>query len=309
MDRLQLEGQSRRGETVRQARIARGYTNRENFAEVCNVSTRVLSDFESGARSNFSERVISRIEEALQWPAGTIEQIASDPNFTPPAPVTGGDLIFQPPAFDRRPVATDVPTVERGIAALTEASRSGASGSSDAAAMGAALVALCWPYVLRLVEDNCLPGNELHPAVRPLYSAFIELADEFPPQDPSQRYAQWLAGDAPDVTEPTRERYLQRWMDSRRVSRGRSAPAAADTGAADDPLEAPAARSRKTTTSADAGQPAPRRAADPAKKAPARKRKPAASAARQPATKPAAKATAKATKNTPARKRKPRSTG
>lgn len=223
MDSLELEGQSRRGETVRQARIARGYTNRENFAEVCNISTRVLSDLESGARSNFSDRVISRIEQGLQWPAGTIEQITNDPEFTPPAPVAVGDLIFQPPAFDRRPVSVDVSAVERAIAALTEASRAKASGD-EVAAMGNALVALCWPYVLRLVEDNCLPGNELHPAVRPLYSAFTALADEFPPADPSQRYAQWLTGDAPNTTESARERYMQRWTDSRRVSRGRQVP-------------------------------------------------------------------------------------
>lgn len=163
-----LGGQSRRGESVRQARKALGYTNRERFAEACNISTRVLADLESGARTNFSDRVIGRIEVGLQWPSGTLDQLAADPEFTPPAPGTGRDLIFRTPTFDRRPVLVDVSVVERAMAALTDASRAKASGE-EVAALGSALASLCWPYVSRLVADNCRPGNELHPGVHPIY--------------------------------------------------------------------------------------------------------------------------------------------
>ncbi|MFA5711736.1 helix-turn-helix domain-containing protein, partial [Mycolicibacterium sp.] len=70
MDGTELEGWQRVGHTVRRARIDIGFTNRENFAEACGVSVRVLSDLESGTRSNFSERVLSRLEEGLGWAPG-----------------------------------------------------------------------------------------------------------------------------------------------------------------------------------------------------------------------------------------------
>lgn len=228
-DDWERDAHSHRGSAVRQARIALGYTNRENFAAACNVSVRVLSDLESAARSNFSDRVLARVEQGLQWPAGTIEQITADPDFTPPAPMPGGDLIFRPPAFDRRPVLVDVSSVERAIAALTETSRSKAAGE-QVDALGGALVTLCWPYVLRLVENNCQPGNELHPAVRPLYEAFTALSSEFSPSHPSQRYAQWLAGDSPAVASSVRQRYMHRWTESRRAPRGRHAGSEAEGG-------------------------------------------------------------------------------
>jgi transcriptional regulator with XRE-family HTH domain len=219
----ELEGWRRLGEKVRQARIDNGYTNQEAFAEECLVSVRVLSDLESGRRTNFSDRVLSRLEEGLGWPAGTMDQIVADPTFDAPGPVRSGDLMFRPPIFDRRPVHVEVAAAERAIAALTEASRSGASGET-VSGLGAALVSLCWSYVIRLVEDNCLPGHELHPGVRPYYEMFAALASEHAPNDPVARYAKWLAGDASDATEPVRPRYHQRASGARRrAARGRRA--------------------------------------------------------------------------------------
>lgn len=218
LDNAELEGWARLGQKVRQARLAVGYTNRENFAEVCNVSVRVLSDLESGVRTNFTDRVLSRLEEGLGWPAGTMNQIVADPTYNPPGPVVGGDLIFRPPTFDRRPANVDVSVVERAIAVLSEASRT--SGAA-VGGLGAVLVDLCWPYVIRLIEDNCLPGTELHPAVRPFYDAFEKLAVQYAPNSPDVRYAQWLVGDARDVNEPVRQRYLQRWAGSRGEHRHR----------------------------------------------------------------------------------------
>jgi len=66
----QLGDWRRLGERLRQARINIAHTNRENFAVACGVSVRVLSDLESGARTNFSDRVLSRLEAGLGWPAG-----------------------------------------------------------------------------------------------------------------------------------------------------------------------------------------------------------------------------------------------
>jgi hypothetical protein len=216
------EGWSRAGELIRRARIELGYTNRENFADTCNVSTRVLSDIEAGTRSNFSSRVLSGLEDGLGWPAGTIDQLVSDPDFVPPTPGGAGDMVFRPPVFNRRPVPVDVAVVERSITALTEAHRASKEkpGPTERA-LAAALLAQSWPYVLRLLEDNCLPGRELHPAVVPLYTAFSEISDWVSPSDASRRYARWLVGDAGTVDDTIRQRYTQRWSDSRRSTRGR----------------------------------------------------------------------------------------
>ena len=225
MDSTERGNWQRLGHAIRKARIDIGYTNREAFADACNVSVRVLADIEAGSRDNFSDRVLGGLEEGLAWPAGTIDQIVSDPGFQPPAPGGSTDLVFRPPMYNRRPVAVDVAVIERSITALTEAHRAseGKKISGVEATLAAALVSHCWPYVLRLLEDNCLPGRELHPAVRPLYEAFAKLSDWASPNDASARYAQWLVGDARDVTDAVRERHMQRWSDARRAVRGRRA--------------------------------------------------------------------------------------
>ena len=217
----EAENWRRLGESVRRARIDIGYTNRENFAESCNISARVLADIEAGTRTNFSDRVLAKLEEGLSWPSGAVEQIVSDPSFDPPTPGGAGDLIFRPPAFNRRPVPVDVSLIERSIATLTEAERAGSETKPTELAVAAALVAQCWPYIVRLVEDNCLPGKELHPAVRPLFETFVRVADWAAPDDPSGRYARWLAGDLGDISESVRQRFMQRWSESRRVLHGR----------------------------------------------------------------------------------------
>jgi len=74
---------------------------------------------------------------------------------------------------------------------------------------------------LRLLEDNCLPGRELHPAVVPLYTAFSAISDWVSPADPSRRYARWLVGEAGTIDDKLRHRYMEMWSDSRRSTRGR----------------------------------------------------------------------------------------
>lgn len=212
----------RLGAAVRRARIDMGFTNRENFAESAGVSVRTLADLESGNRSNFSNRVLTALEMSLGWPSGTVSQIVSDQDFQPPAAGTSGaELIFRPPVFSRRPVPVDIALIDRSIIALTEASRASEKPSRTEASLGSALVALCWPYIARLVEDNCLPGKELHPSVRPIYEAFTKVANWVSPDDPTGRYAQWLAGDDPDIQDQVRTRYMQRWSESRKAQRGR----------------------------------------------------------------------------------------
>ncbi len=229
----ETNGWQRLGALVREARLRVGYPNREDFAAACNVSVRVLSDLESGARSNFSERVLSRLESGLDWPPGTVDQIVFDSSFVPPKSTPGSDLMFRPPAFDRTPVQVEVGTVEKTIALLAELSReSGVEASKEGSAVnriGAVAVALCWPYVIRLVEDNCLPGNALHPSVRPLYQEFLSVQDTFAPQDTSGRYARWLAGDMPDAPDAVRRRYHERWTESRRSRPGRRAIVATES--------------------------------------------------------------------------------
>lgn len=233
VENADAEGWLRLGGFAREARLSIGYSNREDFAEACNISVRVLADFESGKRTNFSERVLSRLESGLGWPAGTIDQAVFDPDFVPPKPTVGGDLLFRPPVFDRQPVPVEVSTVEKTVSLLTEIAREQGTGKkpspdSQISRIAAASVALCWPYVIRLVEDNCLPGNELHPSVRPLYEAFLGVQAQFAPNDTSGRYAQWLAGDLPDAPEIARRRYSERWAESRRSKNPRRSAAAAD---------------------------------------------------------------------------------
>lgn len=222
--KAQASDWQRLGADIRKARLHIGYSNREDFSEVCNISVRVLSDLESGVRTNFSERILARVEAGLGWPAGTIDQIVFDANFTAPTAAIGGDLLFRPPDFKRQPVLVEVGAVEKTLSVLTDIARqqSASKPSSEASSealtrIAAAAVSLCWPYVIRLVEDNCLPGNELHPAVRPIYEAFLAVQSAFAPEDTSGRYAQWLAGDLSDVPETGRRRYMERWTESRRA--------------------------------------------------------------------------------------------
>lgn len=223
MDSSESSGWQRLGAAVREARISLGFTSRDNFAEVASVSVRVISDLESGSRENFSEKVLSRVEEALGWINGTIDQIVTDPEFNPPKSSPADELVFRPPEFNRKPILVDVAIVERAIAGLTDVARQRGDEPlpADITRVSEAAVSLCWPYIVRLVEDNCQPGNELHPAVRPLYETFLAMASKFSPADPAGHYVQWLSGDSVNASDAVRHRYMQRWSESRRIRRGR----------------------------------------------------------------------------------------
>ena len=131
-------------------------------------------------------------------------------------------MVFRPPTVNRRPYLVDVALAERSIAVLTEAHRAwGDKPGSVEKVIASTLVAQTWPYVLRLLEDNCLPGQELHPAVVPIYTAFTTISDWASPNDPSVRYAQWLVGEAGEVSETNRQHFMKRWSDARKATKGR----------------------------------------------------------------------------------------
>jgi hypothetical protein len=200
-----------------------GVNSRDALAETAQVSKRVIADLESGARDNFSERVLSKIEETLGWTSGTIDLIVTDPNFHPPEPQDSDDLMFVPAHYDRRPVAVESTAVTRLIAALKALGESnGDQLTPETRQLAEAAIGVCWPYIIRLVEDNCIPGVQLNPAVRPSYSAFTAVARYLAPADPSASYTQWLAGDLTGASESIAQRYRTRWVESTRVRRGRA---------------------------------------------------------------------------------------
>lgn len=80
---------------------------------------------------------------------------------------------------------------------------------------GSTLIVPLWPIIIGLMERNCLPGNELHPAVRTLYARFLALvADEPDDNITDARYAAWLAGDI-TVSSAIRNEFAARWEQSR----------------------------------------------------------------------------------------------
>lgn len=204
----------RAGAQIRQGRNDLGYSNRESFAQRCGISTRVLSDIEAGTRTNFSDRILAKIEAGLGWPAGSIEQIVADPTFTPPpAPAE----VFQQPHFDRNPVPVTVADLEFAIDALNQARRAyGAKPGPVEALLAGAAARTCWPYVVRVLADNWTPGRGVNPAVLPMYKAFADLANWAAPGAADGRYAAWLANGGRGTPDENR-RFMERWSESRRT--------------------------------------------------------------------------------------------
>jgi hypothetical protein len=209
----------RLGAAVRRARLDQAFTSREDFARHCHVSPRLLADLETGARTNFSCRIVSRLETGLGWPAGTIANIASDPTFDPPAAGRCDNWAVQPPAFNRRPIRVDVALIEQAITVLSTA-RDTADGTLTRleAAMAKALLDQAWPYATRLLEDNSRPGRGLHPGARPFYETFIRISDWLAPREPAAHYARWLVGDVGNLDEATLKIYTRRWSATRRTA-------------------------------------------------------------------------------------------
>ena len=209
----------RLGAAVRRARLDEGFTNREDFAEHCNVSVRVLADLEAGTRTNFSPRIIAGLEAGIGWPAGTIARIAADPTFEPPAPGSA-DWLSRDPVFNRRPVPVDVAVIKRALAILnpTYDAAAGRELPAAEAAMAKVLLEAAWPYVTRLLEDNCRPGKGLHPSVKPYWEPFQRISEWLSPGQPAAHYARWLVGEISTLDEVTLKAYTRRWAVTRRMA-------------------------------------------------------------------------------------------
>lgn len=209
------------GTAVRRARLDQGFTNRADFAEHCNTSERVLADLEAGTRTNFSPRIIAGIEAGLGWPAGTIDRIGDDPAFEPP-PAASVDWLSLDPVFSRRPVPVDVAVIKEVLAVLNHVHDAGAERELPAAeaAMAKALLATAWPYMTRLLEDNCRPGRGLHPSVKPYWDPFKRISDWLSPGQPAAHYGRWLVGEISTLDEVTLKTYTRRWALTRRRMTG-----------------------------------------------------------------------------------------
>lgn len=219
--RAELVGWKRLGALVRTTRTELGFTNTERFAAQCDVAQRVISDLETGNRTNFKTATLSKVEAALGWPAGTAVQIVSDTEFMPPPAAVQSQLLFRQPDFNTDPVLVEVSAVQRLTADLMELAAPPTTAGrkksdDDVTRLAAAALPLCLPYLTRLVEDNCLPGKQLHPSVSPHYEAFLTLLKAFAPDDTTGRYVQWLAGDLPEASGQTVELYMKRYAESRR---------------------------------------------------------------------------------------------
>lgn len=64
------------GAAIRRDR-ARIYGTRETFATAAGLSISVLSDLERGTRTNFDDDTLGKVEDALGWAPGSIDEIAA----------------------------------------------------------------------------------------------------------------------------------------------------------------------------------------------------------------------------------------
>lgn len=62
-----------------------GYATRREFAEATGFATKTLGDLEKRRRSNFDRVTLAKLEKALQWPEGRVQEILA----TPSVPQTG----------------------------------------------------------------------------------------------------------------------------------------------------------------------------------------------------------------------------
>ncbi|WP_145978017.1 helix-turn-helix domain-containing protein [Mycolicibacterium austroafricanum] len=216
-----LDGWKRLGTLIRATRIEQGFANADRFAAQCGVALRVVSDLETGKRTNYKLETLAKVESVLGWPSGTAVQVVSNERFTPPKKAGPSNLLFRQVHQDRNPYLVEVDDAERLITMLLEiAGRSGTPGKRPPGAktmdLAATALPLCLPYLTRMVEDNCLPGKTLNPAVRPHYEAILTLLDTFAPTDGTGDYVRWLAGDLPNTPKHIADLYSKRHIAAHR---------------------------------------------------------------------------------------------
>lgn len=212
------EGWAHAGKLVLRERKLQGWSSRQRFADHAGVSERVVQAVENAKRTNFNPRSLEAIEAALGWPAGEITRAAAGISTVESSQVSRESL-YSSPRFDRSPVAVPMQDIEAALAALQhlrDAARGPEPVTPATRNLGQVLSEICWRYIVRLVEDNCLPGEDLHPLVRPTYEYFLDLREEMSGSEDLVRYTRWLAGQLPDVDPSTAATYMAQWRASQR---------------------------------------------------------------------------------------------
>jgi hypothetical protein len=65
----------RLGRAVTRRRVELGYKTIAAFAKVVELSTRIVGDLEAGRRGSYDPATLARVEEALGWPEGRVDEI------------------------------------------------------------------------------------------------------------------------------------------------------------------------------------------------------------------------------------------
>ena len=206
------EDWKRLGIQVRKARIAQGHSNRSSLATASGVSERLISDVESGTRSNFSERKLNALSASLGWSSDAVTRILGDKQFQPR--VVSAISKKGIPDFDDSPAAVDVEHLQGATDLLISCFPEAAT------AMEQSLVEALYPvaraYVIRLIEDNCDPGRSVSPAVIHWHDGIVRIGSVLAPEDPEISYLRWLSGEELPVGPGIGAVYQKRWSSSRR---------------------------------------------------------------------------------------------
>lgn len=78
LDDVRMLDWKRLGKYVVARRVKLGYKQRGDFATAVQFSYRLLSDIETGRRSNYDAATIARLEDALGWETGSVFSVAAD---------------------------------------------------------------------------------------------------------------------------------------------------------------------------------------------------------------------------------------
>lgn len=90
------------GRAIVSRRIECGYETREELAEHSGIAARTLGDLETGRKTSYRRSTLARLEQALDWPAGTVDEVLGE---AAPSPRRTAALTPPPkpaPAFDEQ---------------------------------------------------------------------------------------------------------------------------------------------------------------------------------------------------------------
>lgn len=73
-------------------RVELGHTTRGTFVDASGISARILGDLETARRDSYNPATLARLEQALQWPAGRVDEILHSSVEADPVAVLAGLL-------------------------------------------------------------------------------------------------------------------------------------------------------------------------------------------------------------------------